>query len=225
MTKIPFPLLIYIYIHISLFFFNMMDFFSKRSQNNCKTFKLANAVSSETVDATELAFSFLVGSNGILQSRTLQTSVTSSDLLNNNRGLSIRDSIFGGSKCLTGTASTILWSFSFRSYSFCRSLKRQIKIMFPISERRRQATNGTMMIQFISETKRLLCLDILLSPELARASTVCVTFFVDFFVTTLGLDLLVGKVVGNLTSSTGACVIEFVVRSIVDPGFVERTVA
>ena len=115
-------------------------------------FSLLFPLSSETVDATELAFSFLVGSNGILQSRTFQTSVTSSDLLNNNRGLSIRDSIFGGSKCLTGTASTILWSFSFRSYSFCRSLKRQIKIMFPVSERKRQATNGTMMIQFISET-------------------------------------------------------------------------
>ena len=68
-------------------------------------------------------------------------------------------------------------------------------------------------------------MEILLSPELARASTVCVTVFVDFFVTTLGLDLLVGKVVGNLTSWTGACVIEFVVRSIVVPGFVERTVA
>ena len=60
------------------------------------------------------------------------------------------------------------------------------------------------------------------SPELARARTGCVTVFVDVEDMALELNFLVGKLDGLPTSATGASKVEFVVRTVVDPGFVDR---
>ena len=67
------------------------------------------------------------------------------------------------------------------------------------------------------------------SPELARARTGCVTVFVDVEENeeemALELNFLVGKLGGLPTSATGASKVEFVVRTVVDPGFVDRIAA
>lgn len=80
-----------------------------------------------------------------------QTSVPSVDLLNNNNFFSTRNSVVGGSTRLMDAASTPTWSLSCSWYSCCWNLKRQTKMMFPNSERRRQAINGMMIIQLRPE--------------------------------------------------------------------------
>ena len=60
------------------------------------------------------------------------------------------------------------------------------------------------------------------SPELARARTGCVTVVVDVEEMALELNFLVVKLGGLPTSATGASKVEFVVRTEVDLGFVDR---